>query len=252
MPTRVYWVRRLMVLGIAALLVVGFAQLLGGGGGGGAAAPDRAQQVAQTTTPAATQSTNGPSTPTRSATHRARHHRSHGASSPSPVAMPSGPCADNDISIVPSVKHPIAGQEIKLLLDITTISSPACDWQLSGTTLAMKITSGSDLIWTSVQCGNLIPTESLVLRQGVPSRVKMIWNGKRSEPGCPTYTDWALAGTYHLHVAPLAGRPQDVSFLLDLPTAPTVTQTVDPHQHKKHQHRKHHHKKNQHRTIPPG
>jgi hypothetical protein len=44
-------------------------------------------------------------------------------------------------------------------------------------------------------------------------------------------TEWALPGTYHLHVAALAGRPQDVTFLLTVPTAPETTTTAHPRQH---------------------
>jgi hypothetical protein len=232
LPARVYWVRRLMLLGIAALLVVGFAQLLGGGSNGSSGA-DTATQAAARTTP----STNGPSTPTGSSTGRAhRHHRHHASASYSPVAMPSGPCADDDVSIAPSVRHTIAGQDVKIVLDLSTISSPACDWTLSGTSLALKITSGPDLIWTTVQCAHAIPTQDLVLRQGQPTRGRLTWNARRSAPGCPVQTDWALPGTYHLHVAALAGQPQDVTFALDLPTAPTITRTAHPHGH---QHRHH-------------
>ncbi|MDX6357425.1 MAG: hypothetical protein QOH37_479, partial [Nocardioidaceae bacterium] len=140
LPARVYWVRRLMVLGIALLLVVGIAKMLGGSSDA-SSGPDRATQVADTSSP----DTTGPSTTTGRAGH---HHRAHLKVTPSPVAMPSGPCADNDVAITPSVPHPIAGSDIDLVLDISTITSPACDWTLSGRTLALKITSGPDLIWT--------------------------------------------------------------------------------------------------------
>jgi len=68
------------------------------------------------------------------------------------------------VAITPSVPHPIAGRDISLVLDISTVTSPACDWKLSGKTLALKITSGADLIWTTVQCAKVIPTRELVLR----------------------------------------------------------------------------------------
>jgi hypothetical protein len=222
-----------MVLGIALLLVVGIARLLGGSSDG-SSGPDRATRVAATSS----SDTTGPS-PT--GTGRARHHHhAHVSVTPSPVAMPSGPCADNDVAITPSVPHPIAGGDIDLVLDISTITSPACDWTLSGRTLALKITSGRDLIWTTVQCAKAIPTEDLVLRNSAPTRVKLTWNARRSEPGCPGVTDWAKLGTYHLQVAALSGQPQDVTFALVAPSPPEVTKTVHPHRH----HRAHrHHKK---------
>jgi hypothetical protein len=110
------------------------------------------------------------------------------------------------------------------------VSTPACSWTMSPRTLAMKTTSGNDLIWTTVDCGRTIPTQDLVLRQGDPARVRITWDARRSEPGCPVQTAWALPGTYHLHVAALAGQPVDVAFLMTAPSPAHVTRTVHPHQ----------------------
>ncbi len=119
----------------------------------------------------------------------------------------------------------------QLVLDLSTLTTPACTWTMSSSTLALKITSGPDLIWTSVQCGRAIPKQDLVLRQGASVRVPVTWSARRSEPGCPRLTAWALPGTYHLHVAALAGQPQDLTFLLEAPTPAEVTRTAQPHQH---------------------
>jgi hypothetical protein len=228
LPARVYWVRRLMVLGIATLLVVGIARLLGGSSDG-SSGPEQATQVADTSSSSATPSTTGASTPTHAPGQHAK--TKHQTADPTPVAMPSGPCAADDIGITPSVPHPIAGRDIKLVLDLSTLTSPACNWTMSSRTLALKITSGPDLIWTSVQCGGAIPKQDLVLRQGASVRVPVTWSARRSEPGCPRLTEWALPGTYHLHVAALAGQPQDLTFQLDAPTPAEVTQTAQPHKH---------------------
>jgi hypothetical protein len=227
LAARVYWVRRLMVLGTAVLLVVGIARLLGGSSDG-SSGPDRASTVADTSSASA----NGP-TRTGGSHHHGKHHHHQGQASATvtPVVMPSGPCADNDVAITPSVPHPIAGRDISLVLDISTVTSPACDWKLSGRSLALKITSGSDLIWTTVQCARVIPTKELVLRSSDSTRVRLTWNARRSEPGCPKVTDWAMPGTYHLHVAALSGQPQDVTFVLDAPTPAEITRTAHPHQH---------------------
>jgi hypothetical protein len=230
LPARVYWVRRVMMLGVAALLVVGIAQLLGGAGGG-SSGPDRATTVADTSTPPA------------GASNRTHHGGHHHASDPvTPLAMPSGPCAADDIAVTPSVPHPIAGGDISLVLDLSTVTSPACNWQLSGKTLALRITSGPDLIWTTVQCAATIPTEDLVLRRSEPTRVKITWDARRSAPGCPRLTSWAMPGTYHLDVAALAGQPQEVTFVLQKPEPAQITRTAHPQHHKHHKHHKHRHK----------
>jgi hypothetical protein len=69
--------------------------------------------------------------------------------------------------------------------------------------------------------------------------VKLTWDARRSETGCPVRTEWALPGTYHLDVAALAGQPQDVTFLLTAPSPAEVTRTAHPRQH--HGHKEKHH-----------
>jgi hypothetical protein len=245
LPARVYWVRRLMALGIALLLVVGIAKMLGGSSDG--SGNDSAANVADTTSTGADPSSSSTTLdPTTGATGQGRHHgkKKNTADDPvTPVVMPSGPCAASDVAITPSVPVPVAGRDISLVLDISSLETPACTWTLSGKTLALKITSGQDLIWTTTQCAKAIPKQDLVLRQTAPTRVKLTWDARRSEPGCPVQTEWALPGTYHLHVAALAGQPQDVTFLLTAPSPAEVTQTAHPHQG---------HKKKHQQSPPPG
>ena len=240
LPARVYWVRRLMVLGIAGLLVVGIAKLLGGSSDASSGA-DAARNVAATsprTTAVTTQTTTGPSSP---ASRPVRHHHRRKADDPvTPVSMPSGPCAADDVAITPSVPRPVAGRDITLVFDVSSLNTPACSWSLSPRTLALKITSGNDLIWTSLQCARTIPTRDLVLRQSLPTRVRLTWDAQRSEPGCPARSVWALPGTYHLQVAALAGRPQSVTFLLTAPSPAEVTRTARPHSGHHHHHSKTH------------
>lgn len=249
LPARVYWVRRLMVLGMATLLVVGIARLLGGSsdGSSGDTARNVADTSATTTGPTDAGSisgdvaTGGAATygPSGAASDSGKHHRKSTSQAPvTPAVMPSGPCAAGDVAITPSVPKPIAGRDISLVLDVSSLNTPACTWKLSGKTIALKITSGNDLIWTTDDCARAVPTQDLVLRQSQPTRVKLTWDARRSEPGCPVRTEWALPGTYHLHVAALAGRPQDVTFLLTAPTPPEVTRTAHPHQ-SRHHHKKH-------------
>jgi hypothetical protein len=234
-----------MVLGIATLLVVGIAKMLGGSSDG--SGHDTAANVADTSSPGTHPPVGDPATYGPSA-DSGDIGRQHGDPADDPaddpvtrVAMPSGPCAASDVAITPSVPEPVAGQDISLVLDISSLNTPACTWTLSGKTMALKITSGPDLIWTTSECGKAIPKQDLVLRQADPTRVKLTWDARRSQPGCPVQTEWALPGTYHLHVAALAGEPQDVTFLLTAPSAPEVTKTAHPH---------HGHKKEEH--APPG
>jgi hypothetical protein len=236
LPARVYWVRRMMMLGIATLLMVGIAKMLGGSSDG-SSGPDAARNVAETAPQSQASVSSAPQTfgPGSSGKH---DHKKIDAPV-TRVAMPSGPCEASDIAITPSVPKPIAGDDITLVLDVSSLNTPACTWSLSGKTMALKITSGNDLIWTSGECPHALPSQDLVVRQSEPTRVKLTWDARRSEPGCPVRTEWALPGTYHLHVAALAGQPQDVTFLLTAPAPAEVTKTAHPRQHHKHGSKKH-------------
>jgi len=240
LPARVYWVRRLGVLGIALLLVVGIARLLGGSSDGSSGG-DQATPAADASS-AGSSSATTPATLPSAAVGPGRHgpgkHRPH--QTPTPVAMPNGPCTASDVAVSPSVPRPVAGSDISLVLELSSITSPACTWQLSGRTLAMRITSGPDLIWTTVQCSRAIPAQEVVLRNTQVTRVRVTWNAKRSEPGCPRMTQWALPGTYHLHVAALGGQPQETTFALTAPAPAQVTRTAHPHQGKQHRDRQGH------------
>jgi hypothetical protein len=220
-----------MVLGIAGLLVVGVAKMLGGASDASSGG-DTARKVAATSSSTSEVIPSTPSTSDLSspATGSVRHHDRHPVDDPTTaVAMPSGPCSASDVAITPSVPHPVAGRDIALVLDVSSLDTPACTWSLSAKTLALRITSGNDLIWTTTQCARTIPSQDLVLRQSDPTRVRLTWNAQRSEPGCPRRSQWALPGTYHLEVAALAGQPQSVTFLLTAPSPAQVTRTAHPH-----------------------
>jgi hypothetical protein len=225
LPARVYWVRRAMVLGFAFLLVVGIARLLGDGSDGSSGPDDTAAQVAAATTPSGTD-TSGPPTfsePTR----RPGLHQSR---TRTPLAAPTGPCSGEDIAVTPEVTGAVAGRDVKVVLQLRTLSSPACTWQVSPRNLAVKITSGPDDIWSSRDCPRSIPARQVTVRTAATTKVAMIWKqAKRSDSeDCARFTDWAMPGWYHVSAAALGGEPSDVQFELTTPTAATVTRTVQP------------------------
>jgi hypothetical protein len=230
LPARVYWVRRLMLLGVATLLVVGLAKMLGGSSDGSSGA-DTARDVAETAP--VTHASEPGFSDSAGATATGQRPQKTSDIPVTQLAMPSGPCAASDVAITPSVPKSVAGGDITIVLDISSVNSPACTWTLSPNTMAIKITSGSDLIWTTSECPRAVPRQDIVLREADPRRVKLTWDARRSEPGCPSRTDWALPGTYHLHVAALAGQPQETAFLLTAPSPAEVTRTAHPHQHGK-------------------
>lgn len=230
LSARTYWTRRILVLGTALALVVGLGLTLSrfsdGAGGGGAVTPVSAGEPAS-----------GAASPTADATQDAKDKKRKKKKNKKKPALPqpSGPCLDADVDVSPVVKDAVAGRDVKLRFRIDTLLSPACTWQASPETLTLKITSGQDLIWTSQQCPRAVPTKDLVLRREKASWLTVSWSARRSDEKCSRLTDWALAGWYHIDVAPLGGEPEDVQFKLSLPEPDVITASPEPKQKKQKQ-----------------
>ena len=230
LPARTYWVRRVMVLGTALLLVFAIGRMLGSGSDG-SDGDDTAQLTAET--PASSPpSTTGTSTgPTATATRTKKPRK--GRTSEAPVlAAPTGPCLGSDVVVEPEVRKAVAGRDVLIRLQLRTISAEACTWRVSPDTMTLNITSGQDRIWSSRDCPRSIVRRDVVVRRAVTTKVGVIWSeAKRSdEDGCTARTDWAGAGWYHVTAAALGGEPSDLQFELTLPTAATVTRTATPKQ----------------------
>lgn len=225
LPARVYWVRRLMVLGTALLLVFAIARLLGNGSDG---ADDSAQLTAEEPSTSATASE--PAAPTQSATRRPGKKKTQQPDPTPTLAAPTGECAGSDVAVTPKVKHAVAGRDVMVVLQVRTMVAEACTWRVAPDTLAVKITSGDDDIWSSQHCPKAIPAREVVVRKAVTTNIGFTWvQAKRSaESNCTRFTSWAMPGWYHVTAAALGGEPSDLQFELVRPTAGTITKTVQP------------------------
>ncbi len=119
------------------------------------------------------------------------------------------------------------GHAIPLKLKLTGTAT-ACAYSLSAKSLVVKVTSGSDRIWSSQDCPAAIPTRDLVIRSARPTKVVIPWNGRRSGPGCAKGLGWAVPGSYHIIAAAYGGQPTDVQFLITKPKKIVLTKTPKP------------------------
>lgn len=231
---KVYWRRRLAVLGVAVLLVVGLARLLGAGSDGSSGDDGKASLA---DAPASSGSpTDDPSDATSPSTtgQPRKNATAPTATAPSTtaptLAVPDGPCVDRDIAVTPEVTEAVAGPtgDVVIELQVRTISDAACTWKVSPSSLTMKITSGDDDIWSSRECPGAIPKQQVTVRSAVTTTLTVAWNGRRSDEDCSRETAWALTGGYHVSVAALAGEPADAYFDLVRPAPVYVTETPDP------------------------
>jgi len=235
LPPRVYWTRRLLVLGVPLLLVVVLARVLGGSADG--RDPGAATQAGARTTPSAEETTGvvvGPPAPDTAAARKAarkaaRQARKAAQQPPEPVlAEPSGPCEDADVVATSTLTQAAGGSDVPITLNLRTLATEACTWQASPATLTVTITSGDDHIWSSRECPASIPAQDVVVRQAVDTPVVVTWHARRSDETCSTLTDWADLGWYHVQAAALGGEATDVQFELVAPSAPVVTKTAEP------------------------
>jgi hypothetical protein len=97
-----------------------------------------------------------------------------------------------------------AGQDAQLEIDVVSTEVQNCNFDVGAGHLVLQISKGSRIVWTSKQCAEGAASLITTLHRGVPTRVPMTWNGRRSSAGCPvpgpragrgSYTAVALDGT---------------------------------------------------------
>lgn len=224
LPPAVYWRRRILALAVALLLVLGIGRVLSWGSDGQEGAQGTTVSGKPTGDPTVGASTE-PDTPDRTRTRTAKPTKTK-----TPLVEPDGPCQPSDVLIEPAVTQVHAQDVIPLKLSVGTRTSPACIFAFDSRHVTLKISSGKDLIWTSVECPRQVPSRELVLRSTERVKVTFEWSGRRSDEGCTSTTDWALPGYYHLSSSALGGEPADDQFELRPPK--TVTETAKPEKDK--------------------
>lgn len=220
LPARVYWFRRALVLGTALALVFGIAHVVGGSDPDPTSGAPRAQVVAARPTPAALQPMGPQVLRTGAATPTA-------TKAAAVLPQPDGPCALDEITATPASGAADAGVRIPLTVQLTGIR-PACTFSMSSATLVVKISSGTERVWSSQDCPSSIRSGTVVVRSGTPTAVQVIWNGRHSDAQCTRAAAWALPGTYRVLAAAIGSEPGDALFTLKAPPRPVVIKTVRP------------------------
>jgi hypothetical protein len=211
-----------LVLGLAALLVVGITRLLsyGGGGSDGGTAEIVRSDTSETET--AVTSPTVPVTPSATPPGRKGKHR---------LVQPSGPCDPSDVLVTPVVTEAHVAEPVRIVLAVTSLQSPACTFDIDSDAVIVRLLSPkrSEPLWTSQDCGDAVPDRTVVARPSKPGRVKVLWNGRTSDDDCSNLTEWVFPGTYTAEaIAVGSSRATSSEFVLGLPVRPTVTRTPKP------------------------
>jgi hypothetical protein len=245
LPPGVYWRRRLAALSVALVLFLGVGKVLDLSSDG-SSGDETAQQAGSSALaiPTATVSASDSTPAPKKGKHKDKNHDGNGGKgsatptptpTPTPTAPatpvlpdPTGPCADGDVYVTPTIPVAVGGADVTITLNLQTRTAEACTWHVSADTLTMNIVSGPDKIWLSKQCPKAIPDQDVVVRLASVTQVPVVWNARRSDDECSDRTAWALPGFYHARAAAYGGEPTDVQFELTAPAAPTVTETAQP------------------------
>lgn len=218
LPASVYWRRRLAVLSIGVLLVVGLTRLIFGGGG------DDAENTASTVAgkPAATVTV----TPTPST----QPTPSDPPASTAP-AQPVGYCKASDIAVSPDVKDAYAYDNVAIGLVLHTVRSPACIWKVSADALQVRISSKSgDPVWGTVDCPQAVPDKEIVVRRDTAVTLPLTWSSRRVVAGeCTSHGPWVKPGGFVIVASSLGGEPATGDFALHEPgTTLTPASSASP------------------------
>jgi hypothetical protein len=168
LPPRVYWIRRVVLVGILLALVIGIAVSCSGGSGGGR--------------PAAGASTSP---------------RPTGSAQPAPAACEHAALA---VTASTDADRYAAGSLPRLKVTIRN-TGVACVLTESPSTRSWTIVSGADQVWTTADCARSHTATQTTLKAGGSVSHTIIWNRHRSGKACAVSATQAAPGTYQLTVS---------------------------------------------------
>ena len=178
LPARVYWTRRLILVAVLLALVFGVTRLLGSGGGAGngPSAQPVGAEVRTTGTPStATATDTATDPPGEPVGHRPDRGGDRGGGcgvrGPDRAGPTDRDLRERDIVATPTLPgdQAYAGRPVVFSMMLTTKTSAACTWTVSPDALAVKVTSGTDRIWSTQECTGAVPKQVVVVRKDVPT-----------------------------------------------------------------------------------
>ena len=143
-------------------------------------------------------------------------------SSADPSALPSGgvsrPCTAADVTLTMAANPAkfAAGALPVFDVDIKQSGSTACLLDTAATGTELKITSGTDRIFSSLDCpaDATINARQFLLQPGANETFQVTWNRQRSASECATVSATPGAGTYHAVLTVQGVEGSDASFAL--------------------------------------
>lgn len=194
-PRWVYWVRRALV-GAAALLVIllVWALFFRGGGGGG----DETEPPAEPPADAATET--------------------EPADEPESAASRACEAGDLQLALTSDATSYAAGATPTFTVTITKAPGASCTVDAGTASLEVLVTSGSDRIWSSLDCaveGAEGSERMLLLAEGAQEAAAVPWSRVRSDATCSSGLPEPRPGTYHAQATLVGAQSNDLVFTLE-------------------------------------
>lgn len=227
LPASVYWRRRLAVLSIVLLLIVGISRFFFSGSDG---ADDTATPVADEPTATVTVTPTPSAKPSKEAGNAGGNNKPKKPKSSAPPE-PTGECSPSDIVVEPAVTDGYSYDNVTIPLQLRTVKASACTWKLSADALQVRISQkGGDLVWSTVDCAKAVPTREIVLRRDVVTTLPLTWTGRRVVAGeCTGHGPWVKPNFFVIVASALGGEPSSATFGLYKPgTALSRTEPDSP------------------------
>lgn len=199
---RTYWLRRALVL-VAVLAVVALIVIVGVNASGGErsavpqASPSPSQQKPGGTPSDSTGGSPSPSA-TPSATPSPTPTKSKSPSpSPSPTKTPPPSCDPDDLRATLTGKRKFkAKEDVTFNLSLINGGPRSCVVEVTADTFELKVTSGSDRIWSTADCAKSVKSIKRTIGPEKSVEWQLTWDGKRSVKGCKTRSEVPRPGTY--------------------------------------------------------
>jgi len=202
LPPGAYWVRRLLVLLVVFVVLVGGWWVFLRSDPTPAPADSTPPLASDTATPTPSDST----TPSES-----------GSPSASPSSSPAQPdCARKAIEVGVTTDQPDypGGVEPVFTLTVKNVGDVTCRRDVGQRALELTVTSGDVRVWSSDDCNPGGPSAVRVFGPGDQYVLPVTWSRQLSEAGCPTGEPLADPGQYQVVARDLDVSSQPASFTL--------------------------------------
>lgn len=216
----VYWRRRMIVL-VAVLVVVAVVAWACSSGDNGPQRASNAQSVTSSS-PAADPLLAGLPTVTLSpsATASPKPTKAAGkapsASATPKPRKPGEPCHENDLVLNLQGRQEIyaGGSRPNFQLTLVNTGPVMCTADVGPRSMEIRITSGSDRVWSTSDCVSGEDVEVKQMQRGIPYVRSLDWDRQRSSDDCQGKRPSALPGTYVAVVRAFGLRSPKSVFLL--------------------------------------